>query len=144
MSPSPGHIDKRPCLNFSCLSKSPPLPAPFSREFFSGWAHSNILRIPLDGCTFTRRLREPVRAERANRVSRSTCTRHVVARNPFSCAVKRQKDAQRTELRILKRNKYFNIMATDVVDDREMREAQRDYLDFLDDDVSLALAQLNT
>ncbi|AWP19685.1 putative zygotic DNA replication licensing factor mcm3-like [Scophthalmus maximus] len=25
-------------------------------------------------------------------------------------------------------------MATDVVDDREMREAQRDYLDFLDDD----------
>ena len=28
-------------------------------------------------------------------------------------------------------------MATDVVDDREMREAQRDYLDFLDDDVSL-------
>lgn len=27
-------------------------------------------------------------------------------------------------------------MATDVVDDREMREAQRDYLDFLDDDVS--------
>lgn len=30
-------------------------------------------------------------------------------------------------------------MATDMVDDREMREAQRDYLDFLDDDVSLAL-----
>uniref|UniRef100_A0A3Q4G9K3 Uncharacterized protein n=1 Tax=Neolamprologus brichardi TaxID=32507 RepID=A0A3Q4G9K3_NEOBR len=29
------------------------------------------------------------------------------------------------------------IMATDVGDDREMREAQRDYLDFLDDDVSL-------
>lgn len=28
-------------------------------------------------------------------------------------------------------------MATDVGDDREMREAQRDYLDFLDDDVSL-------
>lgn len=28
-------------------------------------------------------------------------------------------------------------MATDVVDDQEMREAQRDYLDFLDDDVSL-------
>lgn len=27
-------------------------------------------------------------------------------------------------------------MSTDVVDDREMREAQRDYLDFLDDDVS--------
>lgn len=35
-------------------------------------------------------------------------------------------------------------MATDVVDDREMREAQRDYLDFLDDDVSLTLVQLNT
>lgn len=30
-------------------------------------------------------------------------------------------------------------MATDVADDREMREAQRDYLDFLDDDVSLFL-----
>lgn len=29
-------------------------------------------------------------------------------------------------------------MATDVVDDQEMREAQRDYLDFLDDDVSLS------
>lgn len=29
-------------------------------------------------------------------------------------------------------------MATDVLDDQEMREAQRDYLDFLDDDVSLA------
>lgn len=28
-------------------------------------------------------------------------------------------------------------MATDVVDDHEMREAQRDYLDFLDDDVSM-------
>lgn len=28
-------------------------------------------------------------------------------------------------------------MSTDVVDDQEMREAQRDYLDFLDDDVSL-------
>lgn len=27
-------------------------------------------------------------------------------------------------------------MATDTTDDREMREAQRDYLDFLDDDVS--------
>lgn len=27
-------------------------------------------------------------------------------------------------------------MATDMVDDHEMREAQRDYLDFLDDDVS--------
>lgn len=28
-------------------------------------------------------------------------------------------------------------MATDMVDDQEMREAQRDYLDFLDDDVSV-------
>lgn len=28
-------------------------------------------------------------------------------------------------------------MAAEVVDDVEMREAQRDYLDFLDDDVSL-------
>lgn len=27
-------------------------------------------------------------------------------------------------------------MATDMADDHEMREAQRDYLDFLDDDVS--------
>lgn len=35
-------------------------------------------------------------------------------------------------------------MATDVVDDREMREAQRDYLDFLDDDVSLTFLMLNT
>lgn len=35
-------------------------------------------------------------------------------------------------------------MATDVVDDREMREAQRDYLDFLDDDVSLTFIRLNT
>lgn len=34
-------------------------------------------------------------------------------------------------------------MATDVVDDREMREAQRDYLDFLDDDVSLTFIRLN-
>lgn len=34
-------------------------------------------------------------------------------------------------------------MATDVVDDREMREAQRDYLDFLDDDVSLTFMRLN-
>lgn len=33
-------------------------------------------------------------------------------------------------------------MATDVADDREMREAQRDYLDFLDDDVSVALVRL--
>lgn len=33
-------------------------------------------------------------------------------------------------------------MATDVGDDREMREAQRDYLDFLDDDVSLFLNSL--
>lgn len=32
-------------------------------------------------------------------------------------------------------------MATDVVDDREMREAQRDYLDFLDDDVSQSFAR---
>lgn len=29
-------------------------------------------------------------------------------------------------------------MATDMLDDQEMREAQRDYLDFLDDDVSRA------
>lgn len=29
-------------------------------------------------------------------------------------------------------------MATDVLDNQEMKEAQRDYLDFLDDDVSLA------
>lgn len=28
-------------------------------------------------------------------------------------------------------------MAAEVVDDQEMREAQRDYLDFLDDDVSI-------
>lgn len=28
-------------------------------------------------------------------------------------------------------------MAAEVVDDHEMREAQRDYLDFLDDDVSI-------
>lgn len=28
-------------------------------------------------------------------------------------------------------------MATEVVDDQAMREAQRDYLDFLDDDVSI-------
>lgn len=34
-------------------------------------------------------------------------------------------------------------MATDLVDDREMREAQRDYLDFLDDDVSLTFIPLN-
>lgn len=34
-------------------------------------------------------------------------------------------------------------MATDMVDDREMREAQRDYLDFLDDDVSLTFIRLN-
>lgn len=27
-------------------------------------------------------------------------------------------------------------MASDMVDDHEMREARRDYLDFLDDDVS--------
>lgn len=33
-------------------------------------------------------------------------------------------------------------MATDVVDDQEMREAQRDYLDFLDDDVSLSFITL--
>lgn len=30
-------------------------------------------------------------------------------------------------------------MAAEVVDDHEMREAQRDYLDFLDDDVSILL-----
>ena len=35
-------------------------------------------------------------------------------------------------------------MATDVVDDLEMREAQRDYLDFLDDDVSLTLVRSNS
>lgn len=35
-------------------------------------------------------------------------------------------------------------MATDMVDDREMREAQRDYLDFLDDDVSLAFVLRNS
>lgn len=29
-------------------------------------------------------------------------------------------------------------MATDVLDNQEMKEAQRDYLDFLDDDVSAA------
>lgn len=34
-------------------------------------------------------------------------------------------------------------MATDVVDDQEMREAQRDYLDFLDDDVSLTFIRLH-
>lgn len=34
-------------------------------------------------------------------------------------------------------------MATDLVDDQEMREAQRDYLDFLDDDVSLNFIRLN-
>lgn len=33
-------------------------------------------------------------------------------------------------------------MATDVLDDQEMREAQRDYLDFLDDDVSLACCSI--
>uniref|UniRef100_A0A4W6CI93 DNA replication licensing factor MCM3 n=1 Tax=Lates calcarifer TaxID=8187 RepID=A0A4W6CI93_LATCA len=33
------------------------------------------------------------------------------------------------------------IMATDVVDDREMREAQRDYLDFLDDDQDQGIYQ---
>ncbi|XP_054617794.1 DNA replication licensing factor MCM3 [Dunckerocampus dactyliophorus] len=32
-------------------------------------------------------------------------------------------------------------MATDVVDDREMREAQRDYLDFLDDDTDQGIYQ---
>uniref|UniRef100_A0A7N6F7A0 DNA replication licensing factor MCM3 n=1 Tax=Anabas testudineus TaxID=64144 RepID=A0A7N6F7A0_ANATE len=35
----------------------------------------------------------------------------------------------------------MNIMATDVVDDREMREAQRDYLDFLDDDQDQGIYQ---
>lgn len=34
-------------------------------------------------------------------------------------------------------------MATDVVDDQEMREAQRDYLDFLDDDVSQTFIRLH-
>lgn len=34
-------------------------------------------------------------------------------------------------------------MAADLVDDQEMREAQRDYLDFLDDDVSLNFIRLN-
>uniref|UniRef100_A0A7N8YQV1 DNA replication licensing factor MCM3 n=1 Tax=Mastacembelus armatus TaxID=205130 RepID=A0A7N8YQV1_9TELE len=34
-----------------------------------------------------------------------------------------------------------HIMATDVVDDREMREAQRDYLDFLDDDQDQGIYQ---
>lgn len=29
-------------------------------------------------------------------------------------------------------------MAAEVVDDHEIREAQRDYLDFLDDDVSIS------
>uniref|UniRef100_A0A3Q3X459 DNA replication licensing factor MCM3 n=1 Tax=Mola mola TaxID=94237 RepID=A0A3Q3X459_MOLML len=33
------------------------------------------------------------------------------------------------------------MMATDVVDDREMREAQRDYLDFLDDDQDQGIYQ---
>lgn len=32
-------------------------------------------------------------------------------------------------------------METDMADNQEMREAQRDYLDFLDDDVSLALVR---
>lgn len=32
-------------------------------------------------------------------------------------------------------------MAAEVVDDHEMREAQRDYLDFLDDDVSIPFLQ---
>lgn len=35
-------------------------------------------------------------------------------------------------------------MATDGVEDLEMREAQRDYLDFLDDDVRLTFILLNT
>lgn len=35
-------------------------------------------------------------------------------------------------------------MATDVLDDQEMREAQRDYLDFLDDDVSLACCSITS
>lgn len=39
--------------------------------------------------------------------------------------------------RLFSNNNKARIMATDVGDDREMREAQRDYLDFLDDDVSL-------
>lgn len=34
---------------------------------------------------------------------------------------------------------FYTKMATEVVDDHEMRQAQRDYLDFLDDDVSIAL-----
>lgn len=37
----------------------------------------------------------------------------------------------------MKEKKQSENMATDVVDDREMREAQRDYVDFLDDDVSI-------
>lgn len=32
----------------------------------------------------------------------------------------------------------MSVMATDVLDNQEMKEAQRDYLDFLDDDVSAA------
>lgn len=36
----------------------------------------------------------------------------------------------------------LNKMAAEVVDDHEMREAQREYLDFLDDDVSNIFVQL--
>lgn len=34
------------------------------------------------------------------------------------------------------------MMASDMVDDHEMREAKRDYIDFLDDDVSWFLTRL--
>lgn len=116
------------------MFQSPPFPAVFALVLQEGGVlcHvTNPLRLPAEYA-------KSVKAS-TNRTSRFFFTLHAVARKLFSEATRRwwRIQAELWALRsFFEQNNWIDIMATDVVDDREMREAQRDYLDFLDDDVS--------
>lgn len=125
------------------------LPAEFSREFFMEggvmWRHEIFIG--------RRRVYAPSMQSGAWRVHQSQLTfwLHPARSGAKSFQLCGLAAAERPVLRFLRYLKGFsryniwraNIMATDVVDNQEMREAQRDYLDFLDDDVSLTFSHVN-
>ncbi|KAK7907351.1 hypothetical protein WMY93_015963 [Mugilogobius chulae] len=80
-----------------------------------------------------------------NPVLRFSGSRHVVARNLLSVCGSCYRADTGADFsyfyQLLEQQNHFKTMATDVLDDREMREAQRDYLDFLDDDQDQGIYQ---
>ncbi|XP_037306076.2 DNA replication licensing factor MCM3 isoform X2 [Pungitius pungitius] len=130
-------LDRTNMSNEMC-SRRHSLPALLSREFMKGRGHVRLRCILLDSPTLTRRLYKarvqsgPIAG--CALLPTGTQWRENLLSVSSGCSGVTPSRAVLLFNIVSEGNRQHSAMATDVADEREMRAAQRDYLDFLDDD----------